>query len=103
MPPSTGVHLVTASGTVTARYKEVVLEKSTSPDLSPILYPLDVRELLFEQNSIGWGQLFSGRFCIEWTKIQKVYYSRHRQKEAGNQRRDGLQWQVKLIVLMWDP
>jgi hypothetical protein len=35
-PPSSYVsqaHLVTASGTATAQYKEVVLEKSTSPEL----------------------------------------------------------------------
>ena len=71
--------------------------------VSPILYPLDVRQLLLEQNAIGWRQLFSGRFSLEWSKIQHAcyYYSKHRQK-ARNQRRDGSQWQVKLIGVMWD-
>ena len=33
MCPGSGVHLATSSGTITARYREAVLEKSTSPAL----------------------------------------------------------------------
>jgi hypothetical protein len=70
-------------------------------DVSPILYPMDVRKLILEQNAIGWKQLFSGRFSIEWSQLQQRYYSKHR-KKVEYQRRDGSQWQVKLIGVMWD-
>ena len=76
-------------------------QAESSIEVSPILYPVDVRQLLLEQNSIGWRQLFSGRFSIEWSKIQRQYYSKHRNK-VGNKRRDGSQWQVKLIGVIWD-
>ena len=69
--------------------------------VSPILYPQDVRKLIIEQNAIGWRQIFSGRFSTEWSTIQQTYYSKHRNK-VRNQRRDGSQWQVKLIGVMWD-
>ena len=49
-------------------------------EVSPILFPVDVRKLLIEQNSIGWRQLFSGRFSIEWSRVQQEYYSKHRTK-----------------------
>ena len=70
-------------------------------EVSPILYPMDVRKLILEQNAIGWRQLFSGRFSIEWSQIQHRYYSKHR-KKVGNKRRDGSQWQVKLMGVLWD-
>ena len=69
--------------------------------VSPILFPLEVRQLILDQNLLGWRQLFSGRFSIEWSKIQQAYYARHRTKD-GIQRRTGSQWQVKMIGVMWD-
>ena len=78
--------------------------QSTSDiEVSPVLYPKDVRHLVIQQNAIGWRQLFNVRFTVEWAKLQQEYYSKHRKKQDGNKRRrDGSQWQVKLIVLMWD-
>ena len=49
-------------------------------EVSPILYPGDVRQLLIRQNSIGWRQLFSGRFSTEWARIQQAYYQQHRKR-----------------------
>ena len=69
--------------------------------ISPILYPSDVQELIIQQNATGWRQIFSGRFSIEWSRIQQEYYSRHRTK-PGIKSRDGLQWQVKLTIVIWD-
>ena len=70
-------------------------------EVRPILHPTDVRQLVTQQNAIGWRQLFNGRFSVKWAKLQHAYHYKHR-TEAGNQRRDGTQWQVKLIVFMWD-
>ena len=71
-------------------------------EVSPILFPVDVRKLLIEQNAIGWRQLFSGRFSIEWSRVQQEYYSKHRTKPGHVKNRDGSKWQVKLNSLMWD-
>jgi hypothetical protein len=48
--------------------------------VSPIFYPQDVRHLLVQQNAIGWRQLFSGRFSIEWARLKQEYYYKHRIK-----------------------
>ena len=77
-------------------------QSTTDIEVSPILYPQEVRHLVLQQNAIGWRQLFNGRFTVEWAKLQQEYYTKHRKKQDGNKRRDGSQWQVKLIVLMWD-
>jgi hypothetical protein len=78
------------------------LQSDIDIEVSPILYPADVRTLLIEQNAIGWRQLFSGRFSIEWSRVQQAYYSKHRNKPGNARSRDGSQWQSKLIGLMWD-
>jgi hypothetical protein len=55
---------------------------------SPILYPLEDRQLITQQNAIGWRQIFYGRFSVEWARIQQAYYFKHRKKTTNN-RLDG--------------
>ena len=69
--------------------------------VSPILFPSEVRDLIMQQNSIGWRQLFNGRFATEWLRLQQQYYHKHR-NIAENNRRDGGIWQVQLTLLLWD-
>ena len=82
--------------------REDWLQTDADIAVSPILYPLDARQLIVQQNAIGWGQVLHGRFSLEWARIQQDYYHKHRTKVDVNKRRDGAQWQVKLISLMWD-
>jgi hypothetical protein len=77
------------------------LQSDADVVLSPASYPTEVRGLLIQQNAIGWRQTFCGRFSIEWSRIQQAYYSKHRSK-TDIPHRDGLQWQVKLTILLWD-
>ena len=77
------------------------LQAEGDVEVSPILYPVDVRQLLLHQNTIGWRQLFSGRFSTEWARLQQAYYHQHR-KKSGNHRSTGSQWQVKLIGVLWE-
>ena len=70
--------------------------------VSPILFPSEeVRDLITQQNVIGWCQLLNGRFAKEWSRLQQQYYHKHRNK-AENNRRDGGKWQIQLILSLWD-
>jgi hypothetical protein len=61
--------------------------QSTSDiEVSPVLYPTDVRHLVIQQNAIGWRQLFNGRFSVKWARLQQEYYYKHRKKQDGNER-----------------
>jgi hypothetical protein len=78
------------------------LQSESDIELSTILFPSDVRDLIIQQNAIGsWRQLFNGRFATEWSRLQQTYYQKHRTK-AENRRRDGGTWQVQLIIVLWD-
>ena len=77
------------------------LQSDADAVINPTLYPSEVRELVIQQNVIGWRQVFNGRFSIEWSRIQQEYYSKHRTK-PGIKNRNGSQWQVKLMTLIWE-
>jgi hypothetical protein len=66
--------------------------------LDPLLYPATVTSLIQEQNSIGWGQIFSGRFSNEWSGIQDSTYRRAPPAPDGKQKRTGTRWQAKFIL-----
>jgi hypothetical protein len=71
--------------------------------VSPIFYPNDIREVIEQQNRIGWRQLFNGRFGTEWSSKQEAFYRRTENVSQGKkQLRTGARWQRLLILLIWD-
>jgi hypothetical protein len=71
--------------------------------LSPFLFPLEVRQVMLHQNTIGWRQVFNGRFATAWSTVQDDF--QERQETAENirkrQRMKGKQWQKRFIVEIW--
>jgi hypothetical protein len=77
--------------------------RTDEPDIlvSPVLYHTDVREVIIQQNRIGWRQLINGRFSTAWSLIQEEYYRRLRQQTGTADRRSGETWQKQFIVKIW--
>jgi hypothetical protein len=73
---------------------------------SPILFPQDVRQIILQQNLIGWRQLFNDRFAVEWAGVQgdcfhnKVGPTNVRQNHS-TRRQTGVQWHQKLMQEIW--
>lgn len=74
--------------------------QTASDTVSPVLFPLDVRNLILRQNAIGWRNILRGRFSHEWQRIQNDYFMKHRRKAAY--KRTGARWQQKLITVIWE-
>ena len=72
-------------------------------EVSPIFYPAEVRRVIIHQNTIGWRQVFNGRFAVEWELVQDAYYSRttSTETETSHKRRTGLRWQQRFILEIW--
>jgi hypothetical protein len=68
--------------------------------ITPDEYHPTLRHLIRQQNQIGWGQLFLGRFSVEWS----LYQQRHlaHQQPSADLGRLSLTWQAKIILLFWD-
>ncbi len=45
----------------------------TNTTLQPQNYPHTFRQLLQEQNGIGWRQVFNGRLSNEWQRLQNEH------------------------------
>ena len=70
--------------------------------LDPNPFSDDLRNLIIEQNAIGWRQIFSGRFSQEWSVVQQAQYHRLRSTQSqGQRKRTGDRWQVQLIGTIW--
>jgi hypothetical protein len=66
-------------------WEEAIREwmKETNPDIfvSPVLFHNDVRNVILQQNRIGWRQLMNGRFRTAWSKTQEEHYRRLRRQK----------------------
>ena len=72
----------------------------TLPLLSPADYPPRYSQLIVSQNSIGWDQLYRGRWSIQWTMQQDQYLER---KQDGQDPRQGPSaWLIGLGRLLID-
>jgi hypothetical protein len=68
--------------------------------LLPAAYHPTLRHLIAQQNRIGWGQMFLGRFGVLWCQNQQRYLEHQR---AGNDlRRQSLAWQASIIRFIWE-
>ncbi len=64
-------------------------------------YSSRIHGILKQQTTIGWNQIFSGRFCQELSVWQETNYhtSRH---QRSTKHHTGERWQVALIILVWE-
>ncbi len=61
--------------------------------LDPSTVPPDYRELVRQQNRIGWMNFLLGRWSLEWNRLQTRYY----QPESGTS-----QWASQMIRTLWE-
>jgi hypothetical protein len=67
------------------------------------VYDYDIQQLIYQQNKIGWRQLFHGRYSVEWAKIQEIHYrSSKNDDESSTVKKSGERWLVNLILFVWD-
>ena len=64
-------------------------------------YPEELHPLIRAQTSIGWRQLFNGRFCQHWGDIQNSHLYRIR-NDLPTKNNSGQKWQVTIITLIWE-
>jgi hypothetical protein len=70
--------------------------------VSPVLYHNDVRDVIMQQNRIGWRQLINGRFGTAWWSLtQGEYYQRLSQQTGKADHRSGETWQKQFIAKIW--
>jgi hypothetical protein len=78
----------------------------SSPDenlqIQPESFSPHLHSLIEQQNTIGWRQLFNGRFGVEWSRAQHAAYARRPSNGGGQIKRTGDRWQVQLIVHIWN-
>ena len=70
--------------------------------LQPELFPPHLHSLIRQENTIGWRQLFNGRFGVEWSRVQHSAYERRPRGSGDQMKRTGERWQVQLIVHIWN-
>ncbi|KAI2494428.1 hypothetical protein MHU86_20111 [Fragilaria crotonensis] len=77
------------------------------PDNPPLVqlpldrYPVALHPLLATQNSIGWRQLFNGRFSQQWADLQNNHLFRNRH-HLPTKNPTGHKWQVAIITVIWE-
>lgn len=64
-----------------------------SDHLNPLAVGPHYRELVRQQNRIGWLNFLRGRWSLEWTRLQVLYF----RPESGRG-----QWATQLIKTLWD-
>jgi hypothetical protein len=69
--------------------------------VDPIFYSSTLTRLIHQQNRIGWGELFRGRFSKEWARVQDDIYWQQADT-LPTSKMTGLRWQVKLIRRIWE-
>ena len=74
--------------------------QTDSDNVSPVLFPLDVRNLIQRQDAIGWRNILRGRISHEWQRLQNAYHMKHRRKTTY--KRTGARWQQKFITAIWE-
>lgn len=62
-------------------------------------YADEFKRLISQQNKIGWKHVFLGRFSMEWSNLQDIYYTT---RPDSQQSRKGSTWQVAIINCLWD-
>ena len=75
-------------------------EDPESYRLESALYDDEFHRLIEQQNTIGWNQVFLGRFSWEWSDMQDAYYVT-RPDYNPKKSRKGAKWQILIIGRLW--
>lgn len=67
-------------------------QPSTLRNLSEIY-----QDLVNEQQTLGWRQIFNGRWSKRWTQIQQEYYDSHQ-----IQSKTGARWAKRILLGIWE-
>ena len=70
--------------------------------LCPEAFHPSLRSIIYQQNRIGWGQLFLGRFGISWSSHQQGYSCHHQSRASADMKSQSLSWQTNLIRFVWE-
>ena len=71
--------------------------------VDPRTYPQELHSIIRQQNSIGWRQVFNGRFSKAWASLQDLHYSRERNSLPPSLKKmTGTAWQSQLIRHVWN-
>jgi hypothetical protein len=79
-------------------------DDTSDTQLSPALFPEEVRQVISHQNAIGWRQTFNGRFANAWSDTQDGYLATRPTPANTNKQhrqRNGLRWQHRFILEIW--
>jgi hypothetical protein len=80
-------------------------EERTDVQVPLTLFPTEVRQVIMQQNAIGWRQIFNGRFAISWAIVQDDFFARRagpsENARTNRQTKRGKQWQHKFIMEIW--
>ena len=68
--------------------------------LDPLKYSSEYRELVHQQNAIGWLNFMRGRWSLEWTRLQFVKTKKRLQVGKGTTSKGN--WAATIIRIMWD-
>jgi hypothetical protein len=71
-------------------------------NLLPELFHPSLHSIISQQNRIGWGQIFLGRFSTSWSSHQKGYLSHHQCQASDDIKSQSLLWQKNLIRFVWE-
>ena len=67
----------------------------------PTAYPQEFSKVIYQQNLIGWRQIFNGRFSHHWAILQEAFYT----QMAANKRTKqmtGDKWLPNIIGAVWE-
>ena len=68
--------------------------------IQPERYHPLLHRIIHQQNQIGWGQFFMGRFAISWSRTQSQYFEHFR--SVNDIKKHGTAWQTSLIQFVWE-
>lgn len=69
--------------------------------MNPNSYPVRYHDLIIQQNAIGWGQLYRGRWTQTWTTLQNQYHRNHWNSTSSNCPRHWLLGLGRLLLDQW--
>ena len=79
-----------------------MLSDDAAIQVNPYDHDDSIRQVVIQQNRIGWRQLFNGRFGKAWSKHQDQYYDSRRKPGAKPNISTGKKWQISVILFVWD-
>jgi hypothetical protein len=71
----------------------------SNPPPNPATYPAAYRQLVSEQTTLGWRQLFNGRWSTEWSRLHGQFILRS--FDPIPSKMSGTNWTSTYINLLW--